>query len=193
MKMKTSSNGIELIKQFEGCRLKAYKAVPSERYYTIGYGHYGIDVTKDMVIDQDTAEKYLYRDLAKFESAVNNLNMSLSQNMFDALVSFTYNCGAGNLETLVRHRTLSQIADALLLYNKSGGRVLKGLTNRRKAERTLFLKGYKSASVSNDYTRIALEVIDGKWGNGAKRKTDLTNAGYDYKLVQSEVNRILGK
>ena len=191
--MKTSKNGIELIKRFEGCRLKAYKAVPSERYYTIGYGHYGLDVDKNMVIDSDTAEKYLARDLAKFESAVNNLKMNLNQNQFDALVSFTFNCGKANLEILVRNRTLSQIADALLLYNKAGGKVLTGLKKRRQAERALFLKGYKSTSVSNDYTQIALEVIDGKWGNGVTRKNKLINAGYDYKLVQREVNRLMGK
>lgn len=48
--MTTSKNGIDLIKQFEGCRLKAYKALPSEQYYTIGYGHYGADVTAGMTI-----------------------------------------------------------------------------------------------------------------------------------------------
>lgn len=191
--MKTSKSGINLIKQFEGCRLVAYKAVPTEKFYTIGYGHYGADVTKGMVITQIKAEEYLKRDLVKFENAVNNLNLSLTQNMFDALVSFTYNCGAGNLKTLVRNRTLSQIADAMLLYNKSSGRVLAGLTKRRKAERALFLKGFNSSSASNDYTQIALEVIDGKWGNGAIRKTKLTNAGYNYTLVQREVNRLLGK
>ena len=54
--MKTSENGISLIKSFEGLRLKAYKAVSTEEYYTIGYGHYGADVAKDMVITEEQAE-----------------------------------------------------------------------------------------------------------------------------------------
>lgn len=189
--MLISNEGIELIKKFEGCRLKAYKCVPTEHFYTIGYGHYGADVHKDMIISKDEAQGFLRKDLIKFESAVNRLGLSLNQNQFDALVSFAYNCGQSNLRTLVRNRTLSQIADAMLLYNKSGGKVLAGLTKRRKAERELFLKNYNSVSVSNDYTSIAQEVIDGKWGNGVVRKNKLTNAGYDYKEVQRIVNKLL--
>jgi GH24 family phage-related lysozyme (muramidase) len=188
--MKTSKNGIELIKKYEGLRLRAYKAVASEKYYTIGYGHYGADVNKDMVITSDTAEKYLYRDLAKFESYVNNTGLKLTQNQFDALVSFTFNCGQGNLQKLIKGRTLSQIADALLLYNKAGGKVLAGLTKRRKEERTLFLKGYV-ITVENNLEQVAKEVINGKWGNGTQRRDKLISAGYDYKAVQNEVNRLL--
>lgn len=138
--MKTSRNGINLIKQFEGCRLEAYKAVSTEKYFTIGYGHYGADVKKGMVISQNKADELLVKDLERFEGYVNKLSLSLSQNQFDALVSFTYNCGPGNLNRLTLGRTLPQIADAILLYNKSGGKVLKGLERRRKAERELFLK-----------------------------------------------------
>ena len=189
--MLTSKAGIELIKQFEGCRLKAYKAVSTEHFYTIGYGHYGSDVSKDMTISKEKAEEFLRKDLIKFESAVNRLGLNINQNQFDALVSFTYNCGQANLRTLVRNRTLTQIADAMLLYNKSSGKVLAGLTKRRKAERELFLKNYSSVSVSNDYTTIAQEVIDGKWGNGIQRRNQLIQAGYDYKEVQKIVNKLL--
>lgn len=189
--MKISKNGIELIKKYEGLRLKAYKAVPSEKYYTIGYGHYGADVDKNMIITSDIAEKYLYRDIAKFENYVNNTGLKLTQNQFDALVSFTFNCGQGNLQKLIKGRTLNQIADALLLYNKAGGKILTGLTKRRNEERTLFLKGYV-VTVSN-LEQIAKEVINGKWGNGTQRREKLERAGYDYKAVQKEVNRLLGK
>lgn len=141
MGMKTSSDGIEIIKQFEGLRLKAYKALPSERYYTIGYGHYGKDVKANMVITERQATEYLKQDLATAEAAVNGLNRYLDQNQFDALVSFTYNCGAGNLKKLCSpNRDLKTIADKMLLYNKAGGKVLDGLTRRRKAERALFLR-----------------------------------------------------
>jgi len=191
--MLISKNGIDFIKRFEGCSLKAYKADKSERFYTIGYGHYGSDVKRDMIITLSEAEELLRKDLTKYESAVNRLNLNLTHNQFDALVSFTYNCGQTNLHTLVRNRTLSQIADALLLYNKCGGKVLDGLTKRRKAERELFLKDYACVSASNDLRTVAMEVIDGKWGNGSTRKDKLTEAGYNYRAVQNEVNKILGK
>lgn len=139
--MKISQNGLNLIKQFEGCRLEAYKAVASEAYYTIGYGHYGPDVKKTMIISQAQADRYLEQDIVKFENYVNQtVKTSLNQNQFDALVSFTYNCGAGNLKKLVEGRNLTQIADALLLYTHSGGKELPGLVKRRKAERELFIK-----------------------------------------------------
>ncbi len=138
--MNISQEGINLIKRFEGIRLAAYKAVPSEEYYTIGIGHYGPDVSKDMVISEERAEELFKVDVRKFENHVNNLGLDLNQNQFDALVSFTYNCGAGNLRKLVTGRSIPEIADAFLLYNKAGGKVLNGLTKRRIAERELFLK-----------------------------------------------------
>lgn len=189
--MKTSKNGINLIKKYEGCRLTAYKALPTEVFYTIGYGHYGADVKRGMIITQQQAEEYLKRDLNKFESIVNSCYLSLNQNQFDALVSFAYNCGGANLKQLVKNRTLSQIADAMLLYNRANGKTLTGLMKRREEERKLFLSGYNSSSVSNDLTTVAQEVIAGKWGNGASRKDKLTEAGYNYKEVQKIVNQIL--
>ena len=134
--MKTSDKGIALIKSFEGCVLTAYKC-PSG-VWTIGYGHTS-GVKKGQTITQAQAEEFLKADLVKYENYVKNKKLSLNQNQFDALVSFTYNCGAGNLTTLVKGRTLKQIADALLLYNKSNGKVLAGLKRRREAERALFL------------------------------------------------------
>lgn len=189
--MKASNKCIELIKKFEGCRLTAYKPVITETYWTIGYGHYGADVKQGMKITHAQAEAYLIADLVKFEKSVNALSLTLTQNQFDALVSFTYNCGSFNLKKLVAGRNLREIADALLLYNKAGGKELKGLTKRRKEERTLFLKGYVEIVNNADYTEIAREVIDGKWGNGADRKRRLTEAGYNYAQIQSLVNKII--
>lgn len=191
--MKTSNRGIALIKQFENCVLTAYKALPTEKFWTIGYGHYSPEIKAGTVITQAKAEEYLKADLKRFEASVTALKLPLNQNQFDALVSFAYNCGSANLNTLCRNRTLSQIADAMLKYNKAGGKVYSGLTRRRKTERALFLEGYQSTSASNDLTDIALEVIEGKWGNGTKRKDALTANGYDYKAVQREVNRLLGR
>ena len=144
--MKTSQNGINLIKRFEGCKLTAYKCPAG--VWTIAYGHTagvysGMKITQqqaDEFITQQQADEFLKQDLVVYENHVNNLNRSFNQNEFDALVSFCYNCGAGSLQTLCKNRTNAQIADALLLYNKGGGKVLQGLVNRRKAERELFLK-----------------------------------------------------
>lgn len=140
--MKTSEAGINLIKKYEGLRLKAYKAVPTEKWYTIGYGHYAKDVTKDMQITEEQATEFLRQDLRTAERAVSAVNdrkeMGLTQNEFDALVSFTFNCGVGNLEKLTAKRSRIQIGEAITLYNKAGGKVLNGLVKRREEEKRMY-------------------------------------------------------
>ena len=137
--MKTSPKGVSLIKSFEGCRLKAYKCPAG--VWTIGYGHTA-GVKEGDTITQETADDYLRNDLAKYEKAVMNYDgiYHFNQNQFDALVSFTYNCGIGNLKNLTQSgkRTLAQISTKLPLYNKAGGVVLRGLQRRRAAEKELF-------------------------------------------------------
>ena len=135
--------GLALIKKYEGYRLKAYKPVPSEKYWTIGWGHYGPDVKEGQVITQPEADRLLAADCQRFADAVDNpaccpLTAQLNANQRDALISFAFNCGAGCLKTLCRGRTLPQIRDAMALYNKAGGKVLPGLERRRKAEQALF-------------------------------------------------------
>lgn len=142
---KLGSAGLNIIKNFEGCRLTAYKPVPTEKYWTIGWGHYGADVKQGMTITQARADELLLQDVATSVAAVNNpiycpLTASLNQNQFDALVSFTFNCGAGCLKTLCQNRTLKEIAEKIPAYNKAGGKVLKGLVRRRAAEQELFNK-----------------------------------------------------
>lgn len=141
--MKLGKKGLDLIKEFEGLRLKAYKAVSTEKYYTIGYGHYGADVSKDMQITKEQAEKMLIVDLEKFESYVRSsryvpLNKELNQHQFDALVSFCYNLGQANLKKLCYGYTLKQISERIPLFNKAGGQVLNGLVRRRNEEKKLF-------------------------------------------------------
>lgn len=185
--MKINAEGLELIKSFEGCKLTAYKCPAG--VWTIGYGH-TIGVYEGMVITKTQAENMLKSDLKKYEKYVtDNVKLRLTENQFSALVSFTYNCGVGNLRTLIKGRTVSQIAEAMLLYNKAGGKKLAGLVRRREAERELFLKGILSKSLND----IANEVIDGKWGNGAERKRKLTQAGYNYTEVQAIVNKLVRK
>ena len=139
--MKTSQRGINLIKQFEGVRLTAYKCPAG--VYTIGYGHTR-GVTRGMKITEEEASAYLTADLLNSEKAVERYDSVYhwSQNEFDALVSFTFNCGATNLRALLRNgrRNRSQIAETLPLYRKAGGKVLKGLERRRAAEKALFLE-----------------------------------------------------
>lgn len=135
--MKTSQKGIDLIKSFEGLRLTAYKDPVG--ILTIGYGHTK-GVTESMKITGDQADAYLLEDLKMAEAAVSKKPYEWNQNEFDALVSFTFNCGSGNLTKLVKSgkRTREEISAALLLYNKAGGKELAGLTRRRKAEKELF-------------------------------------------------------
>ena len=135
--------GLALIKRFEGCRLKAYKPVPTEKYWTIGWGHSGPDVREGQTITQMEADAMLLSDCQRFADAVDDpaccpLTARLNANQRDAQISFTYNSGTGCLKTLCRGRTLAQICGAMALYDKSNGKPLAGLTRRRRAEQELF-------------------------------------------------------
>ena len=146
--MKISNSGINLIKSFEGLRLKAYD--DGVGVWTIGFGTIkypnGIRVKAGDSCTSQQAEDYLRNDLTSFENAVNRLvKAKLNQNQFDALVSFTYNLGETNLgkSTLLKKLNAGDYqgaADQFLVWNKAGGKVMNGLTRRREAERALFLK-----------------------------------------------------
>ena len=140
--MVVDEKGYDLIKRFEGLRLNAYRC-PAGRW-TIGYGHTK-GVKKGMYISEAVATHFLIEDVQRVEPTINSYDgiYHWTQNEFDALASFAFNCGIGNLKKLLKYgqRTKSQIADAILLYNKANGRVLRGLVRRRKAERELFVKG----------------------------------------------------
>lgn len=163
--MNISQNGIDLIKRYEGLRLKAYKPVATEKYWTIGYGHYGADVKSDMVITEAEAEHYLIKDLDKSIKAVDKYDKiyHFNQNQFDALVSFTFNCGSGNLKKLLDDgkRSTAIISNKILEYNKGGGVVLKGLVKRRAEEQTLFNTYCGGSEYYNKYTgcSMALDTI----------------------------------
>ena len=135
--MKISKNGIELIKKFEGCSLTSYR-LSSEEKYTVGYGHYGVE--KGITITQAKADEYLIKDLVTAENQVNKYHTiyTFNQNQFDALVSFAYNVGSIKQLTKEGTRTKREIGEAILLYNKSGGKVVKGLVLRRTAEQHLY-------------------------------------------------------
>ena len=184
--MKVSDTGLDLIKSFEGLRLDAYKPVKGETYYTIGFGHYGPDVLPGMHITYDQALDLLRKDVVKYETHVSLSDpvYHWTQNEFDALVSFAYNVGSITQLTAKNTRTKKQIAAKMLLDVKGSGKTLPGLVKRRIKEHDLFVSG-------PDVRQIALEVIEGKWGNGADRRERLTAAGYDYAAVQAMVNKLL--
>lgn len=197
---KLSQTGLNLIKQFEGCRLTAYKCPAG--VWTIGYGHTA-GVAAGQTITQAQAEAFLRQDCEKFERYVNNptyvrITEQLNQNQFDALVSFAFNCGAGNLKKLCAGRNASQIANALPKYNKAAGKVLNGLVRRRAAEVALFntpVRETAETPVQQENTNKAeeydMDVIkrgskgkavkvwqvivgalpDGKFGSGTEKKT----------------------
>ncbi len=142
-KMKISNKGIDLITKFEGCQLKAYKCPAG--VWTIGYGHTENVKKGDTLASEQEARELLLKDMKKYEDYVNkavadkSIRFPLNQMQFDALTSFVYNCGYGNLLQLVRGRNAQTVAKKMLLYDKGGGKVLSGLTRRRKAEQKLFL------------------------------------------------------
>lgn len=149
--MKINQAGIDLLKRFEGLRLEAYKDAIG--ILTIGYGHTSMagspKVVSGLRISKDEAEKILKKDLGKYEAAVEKeLGASIStitDNQFAALASLCYNIGPGNLAKAscireIKRGNFEKAANRLLLWNKAGGKVLRGLTRRRKAERELFLK-----------------------------------------------------
>lgn len=140
--MRISPRGIELVKQFEGCKLTAY--VCPAGVLTIGYGSTGPHVKAGMKIDGAQANTLLLKDLERFEAGVNRLSKKHTQGQFDALVSFAFNLGLGNLEksTLLKLHNAgkhTEAADQFKRWNKAGGKVLAGLTRRREAEAALYL------------------------------------------------------
>lgn len=158
--MNISENGLNLVKQFEGCKLTTYRCPAG--VLTIGWGHTA-NVKPGQKITQEQADNLLKQDMKVYEKHVNTIvKIPLNQNQFDALVSFCYNCGSGNLKTLVNGRNVQQIANAIPLYNKSNGKVLNGLVRRRKAEQELFNKPITQNKVKKvKVTAIALNVRTG--------------------------------
>ena len=145
--MKTSKNGIQLIKSFEGCRLKAYKCPAN--VWTIGIGHTGLvngkPITPDLTITELMAETLLAIDLQKFENAINTkVKKPLTQNEFDALVSFVFNVGIGAFANSTMLKLLNQgnfelAAKQFDRWIYAKGKELNGLKKRRAAEKALFL------------------------------------------------------
>jgi len=147
---KTGSEGIELIKKFEGFSGKPYKCPAG--ICTIGYGATfypnGVKVTMaDKEISEQEATELLASMLTKFEQYVDSYCVdTITQNQFDALVSFCYNLGPANLKSSSLLKKVNanpndeSIRDEFMKWTRGGGRVLKGLVTRRTAEADLYFK-----------------------------------------------------
>ena len=144
IKMKISSNGIELIKVFEGLELEAYKCAAG--VWTIGYGHIK-GVHEGMNITEDTANKMLMEELVEYENYIDQaVTVPLAQCQYDAMVSWVYNLGNGNLTSSTLLKVLNSgdydgVPAQMMRWNKAGGKVLEGLTRRRQAEADMFSNG----------------------------------------------------
>ena len=156
--MHASERGIELIKSFEGFRTFPYLC--SAGLHTIGYGHvlypdqarlktperasYALKPEHNRVWDADEIDELLEADLLRFSDGVLRLCPAAADNQchLDAMVSFSFNVGLGNLQSStlrMKYNRGESAADEFLKWNKAGGKILAGLTRRRAAERALFL------------------------------------------------------
>lgn len=142
--MKTSNNGINLIKKFEGLRLKTYRCASG--ILTIGYGHTGSDVEPLMSISEAEAEKLLMADLKTAETTISRfVKQPLTQNQFDALVSFIFNVGANSFgnSTLLKRINANPYNPAIehefkrWVFSKQKKK-LPGLITRREKEAELY-------------------------------------------------------
>ncbi len=140
--MHISAEGLSLIKKFEGCELKAYRCAAN--VLTIGYGTIK-NVTEGMEITQEEAETLLQEEMHEYEGYINDMvKVPLEQHQFDAMVSWVFNLGSGNLSSSTLLKKLNnseydEVPAQIRRWNKAGGKVLDGLIRRREAEALMFM------------------------------------------------------
>lgn len=154
---KVNKATLDLIKGFEGLRLKPYLdavGIPTIGYGTILYPNGKKVSLNDPTITEDQALEYFEHEVNLKASEIESMiHVPLNDNEFGALVSFAYNVGSNALRdsTLLKFLNANQdkvaVADQLLRWNKAGGKELPGLTRRRQAERSLFLNPMPSEEV----------------------------------------------
>jgi lysozyme len=178
--MLVSRAAIDIIKQFEGCRLKAYPDPGTGGApWTIGYGHTS-GVSRGMLITQQQAEDFIHIDILKFEKAVDDLvEVDLEQHQFDALVSFAFNCGIGNLRSstllkMVNSGKFDAVPAQFMKWTRAAGKELPGLVRRRRAEAALWRGvdettqlNHNESSSKPDALPPAKTMADSKQGNAA--------------------------
>ena len=142
--MTPSQKCIDLVKYFEGFEDKAYLCPAN--VWTIGYGRTR-NVKEGDIVSEPQAERDLQEELIEFGEQVHRVvDSELTQQEFDALTSWTYNLGVGNLQSSTLLKKLNagdkdSVPSEMLRWNKAAGKVLAGLTKRRQAEADLWLKG----------------------------------------------------
>lgn len=175
----------DLIKLFEGLRLRAYRDPVGKA--TIGFGHtqgvrMGDEITEEqanILLDLDMTP--IIKKLESYDSKYH-----WNENEFNALLSFAYNLGVGSIDQVTANgtRTKGEVASKMLLYYNAGGKRLEGLVYRRQKEHDLFIRPIMRDNIT-EHTTIS-ELVDlvysGFFGNGEDRKNNI------YKLIQSFVN-----
>lgn len=140
--MKVSEKGLAFIREWEGCRLKAYK--DGGGVWTIGVGHTGPDVKPGMTITQFEADELLRLDIEDHDISRLLGNAPTTQNQFDAMSSLAFNIGLSRFAgstVLKRHKLGNKTgaANAFLLWHYDNGKPVRGLMRRREAERKVYL------------------------------------------------------
>lgn len=203
--MNMSEGGLNaLTKQFEGCKLTAYRCPAG--ILTIGYGHTSAagapEVTDGMTISQEDANRILAADMVKFENDVKALvKVELTQHQFDVLVDFCYNAGKGNLASstllkCVNAKQFDRVPTELQKWTKGGGKVLPGLVRRRNAETDWWNTGGKP--VEEQEQRLTPDVpqtktmADSKQGNTALATSAIGVAGVA-KTAADHASDIVGQ
>ena len=145
--MKLNQDGIDLIKHFEQCRLKAYPdPATGKAPWTIGWGATGEGIGPNVTWTQEQCDQRLVADLASVSARVLRIiTVPCTDNQFSAMISLAYNIGLGNLKSstllkLVNSKDFSNASKEFCKWSKANGKVMGGLLTRREAEEALFLK-----------------------------------------------------
>lgn len=176
--MKTSFEMVELLKRLEapGGRFEPKAYLCPAGVLTIGYGHTGPDVRVGQIINEEQATELLLKDISVAEDAVNKATVSarLTQRQFDALVSFTYNCGSARLRssTLLKKvignpNNANGIAAEFAKWRLAGGKPLLGLMRRRVVEASWYSYGdgyskFLTIMANRMYPNDAVAIMN-KW------------------------------
>lgn len=199
--MNIGTKGIELIKKYEGCRLTAYKCPAG--VWTIGWGHTS-GVYEGQVITQEEADRLFLEDVKVYSNAVDKYldRFNFTQNQFDALTSFTYNCGVGSLANVMSCcNTKQEIAEECKLYNKGAGVVLPGLVRRREEEYQLFISDIKnevpSQEVNTDTYIVkagdTLSAIASKYNTTVAKLASINNISNPNLISVGQVLKLKGE
>lgn len=187
--MKTNEAGVNLIRLLEGCRHTAYKN-KGEKYYTIGFGHYGPDVKATDKITSEKATELLTSDLEKFENYVTKYALKkfpeLNVNQFSALVSYTYNRGPKGLQELVRNSSNeTELGFNIVVFWGSNKNYEKALKERRRKEQKLFYTSWVnvvSTSLKPDFPVPKPVLKRGSMGMQVEYLQKFLNIGVKNKL-----------